>query len=886
MKKVKTTLNTNNFPLIELKNNWKINYFLILTCLFVFSSYGQTIQVNSINKLENAISEAVPGNTIILQNGTYTTTDEIAITNKKGTASKPIVIKAESIGGVTIRGEAGFNVKSNSEYIVIEGFIFKHEGVTGLSNSGSYCKFTRNVFECVKNRNTGTSSYLKIFGPNNEISYNTFRNKDYLGPMLSMQGPNNEVAQNNWVHHNYFDNFPDFGENNNSAIQPGYKNLIESRAYLTIEHNLFNKLNADSEGVISVKCWNVTFRHNTVIDSRETCLRQGNESEVYGNYFFGGTGVRLSDDDHKIYNNTFVNVETGIKVFSRIIDDGANHEIPDRTFIGFNTMINSENGIWHDGTHGSRNTSIVNNIYYNCEESVKLTRKDWTSPVIKGNIIWNSGEGELPSSGYEEKNPLFNIDSNGVPHLKANSPVIGQAIGNYSFIDKDIDGQPRTGSKDIGSDQYNTSATLYKPLTKNDVGPNADLGIDNNQLPTVSLTNPSQDNQEFTLGDTITLGANASDPDGNLDYVNFKLNGSFYKKDRDRPFSVTWTPTTAGTYTIGARAFDTEGLSEEVTRIVIIKDNNNNEPPTVSLTNPSQNNQEFILGETIVLEANASDPDGNLDYVNFKLNGSFYKKDRDRPFSVTWTPTLAGTYTIGARAFDTEGLSEEVTRTVIIKDNNSNSCSFGTPANSGLSAMDKVVYNNVHLLGDDGPKLSNFRKFTINWVPSNNSLYQFGINTNNGTPDWYIDFKNTMTYQLKNAQPEITLNNTGFEGLDGSYWVTRDGNNFVLVSKTKDFSLYFNNSSSTPGCNRSSGIENIEEKLLVYPNPIKDNVMHVRGLNSKTKVLQIVDLQGRIIKELNSTNTSETMDVSELPSGPYLLINTSKNSKQSFLFIK
>ncbi|WP_425387489.1 hypothetical protein [Aquimarina latercula] len=48
----------------------------------------------------------------------------------------------------------------------------------------------------------------------------------------------------------------------------------------------------------------------------------------------------------------------------------------------------------------------------------------------------------------------------------------------------------------------------------------------------------------------------------------------------------------------------------------------------------------------------------------------------------------------------------------------------------------------------------------------------------------------------------------------------------------------------------------------------------------------MVDLQGRIIKELNSTNTSETMDVSELPSGPYLLISRSKNAKQSFLFIK
>ncbi|WP_299604087.1 BNR-4 repeat-containing protein [uncultured Aquimarina sp.] len=310
--------------------------------------------------------------------------------------------------------------------------------------------------------------------------------------------------------------------------------------------------------------------------------------------------------------------------------------------------------------------------------------------------------------------------------------------------------------------------------------------------------------------------------------------------------------------------------------------------PIVSITNPSRNNQEFTLGKTITLKANATDPDSNLDYVNFKINGTFFKQDRNRPFAVSWKPSKPGVYTIGVRAFDKKGLYREVSRKVIItgRGDINSTCSFKMSIDKGLGAMDKVTYSNVHVLGDNGPKLGNFRKFTINWVPDSNGLYQFAINTNNGSPDWYVDFKDSMGFQLQNSNPEVTLRNTGFDGLDGAYWVARDGENLALVSKSGNYTIYFSNSATAPNCDRLNPETNFI-KIKAFPNPVLDSYLSVTGMMSEElKTLQIISVDGRVVKEITTKNEAETIDVSELPSGSYFLVVKSVRFKESILVVK
>lgn len=499
-------------------NSFLTRIIPLFTVLFSTVAIAQNdVNVNSIAQLKTAISNAQKGDRIILANGSYNSSNVIEVKNKKGTSAQPIIIRAKSIGGVTITGNAGFNLTGSTEYVVIKGFVFKHKAQTGTYNSASRCTFQQNVYECTKN-GTASSSYLKIFGAHNEVCYNTFQNKDFVGPILSIQGLQaGEMSEGNWVHHNHFKEFKNFNKNDCAAVQPGYGSRKFGKAYLIVEFNLFEKCNADAEGVASVKCSNTIFRYNTIRNSKDLSLRQGSDSEVYGNYFFGGSGVRFNGNDHRVYNNTFVNVNIAVKSFSRKDNTkptGYSHDKANRCFVGFNTMINCTNGFWQDGDGGSSQTKLVNNIFYGCNVAAKRTRANWDNPTLKSNIIWDSPQGQLPSSAYTNQNPQFNFDGQGVPSLKSNSPAIGNATGSYGFVTDDSHGDARSGAKDIGADEFSTGTKIRGVLTASDVGVDGfSIGIVVNEPPIGAFSAPVEMSFDEGYQELYVL-VTASDPDG------------------------------------------------------------------------------------------------------------------------------------------------------------------------------------------------------------------------------------------------------------------------------------------------------------------------------------------------------------------------------------
>jgi hypothetical protein len=193
---------------------------------------------------------------------------------------------------------------------------------------------------------------------------------------------------------------------------------------------------------------------------------------------------------------------------------------------------------------------------------------------------------------------------------------------------------------------------------------------------------------------------------------------------------------------------------------------------------------------------------------------------------------------------------------VLVKEGTS--CTFGTPLSAALASV-HGSYTKAYVLGTGGPNMSNISNFTINWDLAMNGLWQLSFNTSNGNPGWWIDLRTVASWKFNQAQPEITFSKTGISGLDGSYWVALDGNNFVMVSKTGGFAIYFSNSATAPVCSSSlksmlmseNEVVNLNADMAVYPNPTFDGFITLKLKNEKSSdiMITIYNQLGQIVEK-------------------------------------
>jgi regulation of enolase protein 1 (concanavalin A-like superfamily) len=254
----------------------------------------------------------------------------------------------------------------------------------------------------------------------------------------------------------------------------------------------------------------------------------------------------------------------------------------------------------------------------------------------------------------------------------------------------------------IGSDTIAMGSTVYAGLavTSHNEAALTTAVIDSvsitgspatNQPPAVSLTAPANAST-FTAPTVVSIDASASDPENRLLSVDFYVGSTLIARDASSPFSASWSPAVAGTYSLTAMAYDADGNRSASAPVSVTVQTATNRPPTVSL---STSGTSFTEPASITLAATASDPEGQLARVEFFNGSTRLATDTGAPYTFSWSSVPAGTYSLIAVAYDAdESSASSAAVTVTVQSANkaptvslsTNGTSFTAPASITLTA--------------------------------------------------------------------------------------------------------------------------------------------------------------------------------------------------------
>lgn len=175
-----------------------------------------------------------------------------------------------------------------------------------------------------------------------------------------------------------------------------------------------------------------------------------------------------------------------------------------------------------------------------------------------------------------------------------------------------------------------------------------------NQPPSVAITAPGE-GTHFASGAPVNLMATASDMDGTVAAVEFRLggaSGALIGRATHAPYAATWANAGPGSYAVVAVAYDDANATSTSAPVHFTVDPN--APPAVSLTAPAANTN-YTAPATVPLAASASDADGSIVKVEFFAGTALIGSTTTAPYTAVWSGVGAGAYSITAKATDNTG---------------------------------------------------------------------------------------------------------------------------------------------------------------------------------------------------------------------------------------
>ncbi len=486
-----------------------------LVMLMAAAHGGATIKVASVDALNTALRELVPGATLWLADGEYKTTRPLLIEGKRGTAEAPIVIRAEQRGKAVISGAAGFVIK-DCEHLVLEGLVLTNDAdqPAVLLDNCRQVRVTRNSFRLTERaKPRRMEHWVYVIGAksgHNRVDHNLFEHKVNSGSPVFVRGDDAALvcSQHDQVDHNHFrDVVFANGENGHETIRTGSNDLGASgrSSFTLIEENLLEQCSGETE-VISLKSSDNSVRHNTLLNCRGAiCLRLGHRTVVSGNFVLatagtaGCGGVKLYGFEHRVFNNYFQGLtgtkhEAPLALVPGTLDSPMTQNIgkkydslttvaPTRCWIAFNTWVDCaplQFGFKQDQarTCTPNECSFVNNLV--------VRTKPQAGPLVNLELVRDlhahdnlgyvggAAASATWAGWFRWVEPGLRRAEEGVGlwRLTGGSPAVDAAVETVPAMADDVFGRARSGRRDIGAEEF-SGEPLRRPLTAADVGPDA-----------------------------------------------------------------------------------------------------------------------------------------------------------------------------------------------------------------------------------------------------------------------------------------------------------------------------------------------------------------------------------------------------------------------------
>lgn len=475
----------------------------VIALMWLFTNLTQS------NATDYTVSSADDFNDLSLSAGDVVTwtdgnySDQEIVFTGSGTASNPIILTAETPGGVTFTGSSEVNISGS--YLIIEGFLWN--GGEGTSDhiefrkSGSSTEFANNCtirncgFDNLFTTEPDKSRWIVMHGTNNVVENCSFVNKLSAGACILVElSYAGSSTPGHTIRNNYFYNITakdDFSTNSGDceAIRIGVSSYQSVSAQVLVEGNYFQAADGENE-IITNKSADNTFLHNTFRNCRGSLvLRHGAGAHIEGNFFLGegkakSGGIRVSDRDHVIVNNYMQNLSNDGDVWNNGITlvgggessggSGNGYQNVDNILVAFNTIYNSDAPIHYNDRNSYDPTgTIAYNLVYSTNGDIVSGDIAGTGGGMTyvGNIFGGSTVG-ISDAGITEGNA--NFSASGEIYKPSSTGIAANAAGStYASVDLDIEGLTRPNNNmDVGAHEVSgaSGTSIYAPITDSDVG--------------------------------------------------------------------------------------------------------------------------------------------------------------------------------------------------------------------------------------------------------------------------------------------------------------------------------------------------------------------------------------------------------------------------------